>query len=149
MFIQTEAPFQITPEQDCTHAIKDSIQITVTNDVGENTVNHRVGQKPSTGEAERWLHVDLKDKGLHVFVSGTHVVVTAKDRLPTFDLQTPETLMKAAMQAMKADKDDKGRYVVDTAFNRAILTQLFGRVTVAEKNRLFAWVRHAIARLAE
>lgn len=145
MFIETDAPFQITPEQDATLASQDQIQVSVAHDVGAFKINHRVGSKPHGGQQSRWLHVNLSARGLHIFVRGTHVVVTARDRLPTFDLVTPEQWLDKAMSALRADKDEAGRYVVDTPGNRAVLKELFERVQDAEKNRLLAWIKYLIA----
>ncbi len=150
MFIQPDKPFQITRGADGSqHAVKESIQVTVTPDCGETKVHHRNGTKPATGESSRWLHVNLKDKGLHVFISGTHVVITERDYLPTFDMPTPDRLLEEALKRMKADKDEKGRYVVDTISNRKVLRDLFEMVRDGEKNRLLQSVKNVIARLCE
>jgi hypothetical protein len=151
MFIEPHAPFRITRDADgAWSAVKNAIQLTVTADVGECSVKHRVGQKPHTKEDSRWLHASLRPTGeVHIFISGTHVLVTGKDCLPTFDLASTEELLGRAAAALKPEKDERGRYVVDTEANRQILRELVGHVTRTEQNRLLAWVRHAASRLAD
>ena len=149
MQIETCAPFRISKDPDgAQHAVKDAIQITVTADLGDVVLNHRVGTKPDAGPDSRWLHAHLQDHGVHVFVSGTHVVVTAKDYLPTFnDLQTPQELMDEALLYMRPEMDGAGRHVVDTENNRRVLLRLFDLVRDQEQNRVMAWIKHAIANI--
>lgn len=85
MRIGKEPPFEIHPEPDGTvHAIREDIQITVLPDVGDFKIFHRVGTKPATGEESRWGVIDLKEKGVKIFLHATHVVVTTRDLNPTF-----------------------------------------------------------------
>ena len=149
MFIEQDPPYEITRDSDGQHASREHIQVSVTPDLGEAKINHRVGQKANTGESTRWLHVDLKDKGVHLYISGSHVVLTAKAYLPTFDLPTPERLQSLALALMKPAKDERGRYIIDTPENRKVLDDLFHEVRTSERNRLFSWIRMAIAKLAE
>ncbi len=150
MYIQAEPPFAITKDPDgAQHAVRDSIQVTITGDLGEAKVNHRRGSKPEAGAESRWLHIHLKTRRVHIFVAGTHVVVTGKDYLPTFDLKTSDDLLNEAIKLMKADKNERGAYVVDTPNNRQVLARLFDQVRETESNRLLAWARHALARLTE
>ena len=151
MYIESEPPFRITRgEDDSWLAIRDDIQLTVTADVGECKVDHRVGQQPQTRRDSRWLHVHVsKPKGpIHLFVSGTHVVMAGRDFLPTFDLSTPEDLLARAAKALRPEKDERGAYVVDTEKNRQVLKSLVDHAHQMERRRLSAWVRTAVARLA-
>lgn len=85
MLIEPCEPFRIHPEPDGTHCIRDDIAITVTPDVGEVAVKHRVGVNPTKRSQSRWLMIELQGHGLKIFVNGSHVLVTAKDYKPTFD----------------------------------------------------------------
>lgn len=150
MYIETDAPYRLTKADDGSHhATKENLQLTVTKDCGDVALNHRVGQKPSAGQESRWLHANLKDHGIHLYVSGSHIVLTGVDRLPTFDLPTPESLTTEAMNRMVIEKDERGAYIIDTTTNRDVLKTLFEIVTEAEKNRLLQWAKLAIAKLTE
>lgn len=146
MKIGEAPPFDLQPDPDGTqHAIKDHIQISILPDAGPAKVNHRKGERPSEGKATRWLHVALEDHGLHIFVHGTHVVVTAKDYSPTFARNDGPSLLAEAFKHLKAEKDERGCYVVDTPGNRRILAKLIDLAGEAEGNRLQTQLRHAMS----
>lgn len=147
MHIEAEPPYRTTHQNGASFAVKDHLQLTVTDDVGDHTVNHRFASKPP-GKSERWLHAHLKEKGVHVFIKGTHVIVTATDRWPTFDLLGSEDLMELALDAMKIEKNERGAYVHDTPNNRRVLLELFERVAITERNRITAWAKTALAQLS-
>ena len=148
MQFQASPPFELSKDADgAQHAVRAGLAITVTADLPA-TINHRVAQQPQTGNSARWLQIEL-DNGTHIYVDGQHVIVTGEDYRPTFDLLTDDQWLDRAFKHLRAEKDEKGRYVVDTESNRRVLKQLFERVELAQKNRLLAWVRHAMARFCD
>lgn len=150
MQIETLAPFRISKDADGSqHAVKDNIQITTLPDLGEVKINHRRGVKPATQESSRWLHINLVDKGLHIYIHGTHVVVSERDYLPTFDLLDSNTLMNRALKYLQIEKNERGAYIIDTPSNRELLKSLFDTIQDQEKNNLIANIRHAIAKVLE
>ena len=154
MQIEAQQPFELSKDADGSqHAVKDNIQVTVTADI-DAKINHKVGHKPDTGETSRWLHIDAGDKvergrGFHVYINGTHVIITGRSYNPTFDLHTPEALLELAMKRLRIHKNERGAYVIDTKDNRKVLTDLFEMVEVGQKNRLMQWMKHAVARITD
>lgn len=148
MQFQSSPPFAISEDTDgARHAVRNGLAITVTADL-PGRIAHRVAQQPEAGNSARWLEIALEN-GVNIYVDGQHVIVTGENHRPTFDLLTDEGWLEKALKYMRAEKDERGRYVVDTENNRRVLQQLFERVELAQKNRLLAWMRHALARICE
>ncbi len=150
MEISPAPPFEVSQEPDGTqHAVRDNIQVTILPDVGECKVSHRVGQKIEAGKSTRWLHLDLVERGIHVFIHGTHVVVSEKDLNPNFDLQSKEQLLVDAFKYLRVEKDEKGRYVIDTENNRRVVGRLLDLVTDRERDRIWNWVRYTAGKVMD
>ena len=142
MRITPEPPFEITNAPDrVKHAVKGNIQVSVFPDVGEVEMKHRIGKRPDIEAESRWLCIDLKDKGVNLYVHGTHVVVSEKQLLPTFTTNSLEELMNAAFKALKPDKV-QNRYVIDTPKNRKILAELFILCETGVRSRLLAEISY-------
>lgn len=150
MQIQETPPFKLTREPSgVQHAVKDNIQITILPDAGEVLVTHRKGVKPFTSETSRWLHVFLKDSGHRIFINGTHVVVTRKDMLPTFDLRADGEIVESILRHVKIHKNERGAYVLDTKGNREVLLSHIIEVKERERNSYLSWARHLLFKLAD
>lgn len=145
MQIQAIPPFAISKDgEGAQHAIKDSIQITVLPDV-DAKITHRYGANPHKQKESRWLHIDCGE--LHIFINGTHVLVSSKDHLPTFDIETPEELVNQAMKYFKIHKAERGNYVFDCDHNRTVLKSLIEQIQVQERNKLLSWMKHLWSKL--
>ncbi len=152
MFIGAAAPFKISFDPDGTqHAIKDNIKITVLPDIDDCKISHKYAEQPfgKTAKATRWLHIALGD--VHLYVHGTHVLVTKrKDIVITFkEDRSPAEILESCMKNMKAHKDEKGRYVVDSDRNRDILGQAFDMLCRNERLDTVSKLRYVDNKLTE
>lgn len=153
MFIGPSAPFKISHDPDGTkHAIKDNIKFSILPDIGECEISHKYAEQPfskSFSNATRWLHIALGD--VHLYVHGTHVLVTKrKDIVITFkEDRSPSDILELCMRNMKAHKDEKGRYVVDSERNRDILIQAFDMLSRNERLDAVAKLRYVENKITE
>ena len=146
MRIESEAPFEITPAPDgVKHAVKGSIQISVFPDVGEVVMKHRIGKRPGIDAESRWLYVNLVDQNVKIYVHGTHVVVAAKELLPTFTTNSREELMETAFKHLRAHKTEKNKYIVDTEHNRNVINTIFEEIEMGVRSSLLAEMNHGSA----
>ena len=145
MRIESEPPFEITNAPDgVKHAVKENIQISVFPDVGEVKMRHKIGMRASVGES-RWLYITLVDKGVNIYIHGTHVVVSEKKLLPTFTTHSREELMETAFKNLRAHKTEKNKYIVDTEGNRHVLNEIFEEIEMGIRSRLLAEMNHGAA----
>jgi len=132
MFIGAQPPFELTNEPDGTkHAIKDDIQITVLPDVGDVELKHRVGQQTQGLEQSRWLYGKLGE--LRLYVNGTHVIITKKEMIPTFNRPTIQKTIQDIFKHIKPAKNKRGEYVIENEKNVERLAEFLTKLIEYEK----------------